>query len=43
MSVYFLTNYTVTDPDGYRLTFAKTVKQMSPEEVMAMQQGGANA
>ncbi len=32
--------YALHDPDGYRLTFARTVKQMSPEEVMAMQQGG---
>lgn len=28
--------YTVLDPDGYRITITKTVKQMSPEEVAAL-------
>ena len=29
--------YSVKDPDGYLLTFARTVKQMTPEEIQAMQ------
>ena len=31
--------FSIKDPDGYQLTFAKTIRQVSPEEMMeAMQQ-----
>jgi uncharacterized glyoxalase superfamily protein PhnB len=29
--------YSIKDPDGYLLSFARTVKQMTPEEIQAMQ------
>ena len=33
--------FSLSDPDGYRLTFAKTVQEMTPEEAFANRPDGA--